>query len=421
MSVRLSGDQALVAADLHARRNVLVSGPAGSGKTTILNHLCSRYPGRVTVTASTGIAALNVRGCTLHSFAGLGRGLGSAEEIAEGILAKRGRVFKGIRATTILAIDEISMISGEIFAKLDRVFQIVRKSPAPFGGCQLLLFGDFLQLPPVSKAPDFASFAFESPSWEMADVQTRVLTKVYRQADQPFVDALGYLRVGHSEDPSYELIQSRNNIDVPDDGLRPIVIHTHNVDVERLNLDELDLIDEDECAIESLDSGLPAVVEQLRKECLAPTTLRLKLGAQVMLLANLDVGEGLVNGSMGLVHSITKDFIGVDFGGGRLFPIMRSVWEIANRGEVLARREQFPLRLAYALTVHKTQGLSLDRIECHLGKEFEHGQAYVAVSRVRTLAGLFLRDTRRHAFHAHPKAVAFYSRWAPLTIDPFGS
>lgn len=408
----LSPEQTAVEEDIQGGYSVLATGPAGSGKSTLLNRLRARYEDRLCVTASTGIAAMNVGGTTLNSFAGLGLGTATAEFLADEILRQEGRHFRNITQCEMLAIDEISMVSGELFDLLNNVFKIVRDNESPFGGVGLVVMGDFLQLPPVSKGPKPATFAFESRAWAEADIKTHLFTKVYRQANQPFVDALGRLRIADLHHPSIGLIAGRNNLALPNDDVRPVIIHTHNADVDRLNLIELAKLSGEEKSYEAEDSGRPTAVDRLDRECLAPKLLRLREGAQVMLLANIDPAAGLVNGSLGVVVEMKDTEVLVRFGEHTLSSIERRDFEVQNNGEVLATRNQFPLRLAYAITCHKTQGMTLDRIQAHLTKTFEAGQAYVAVSRVKTLDGLFLKNSTRYAFRAHPKAVAFYERAA---------
>lgn len=417
MELLFSAEQKRFIDDVLAGENVLAIGPAGSGKSTLLNFLRGTLGSKLSVCASTGIAAMNVHGSTLHSFAGLGLGVDSAQSIAEEVCSNpRSRAYRNITRCSILAIDEISMVSAELFDKIEHVFRIARERDVPFGGVQLVLFGDFLQLPPISKGPEQALFAFESEAWKKAGIRTHLFTQVFRQADQPFADALGRLRVGDLHHPSIALIGARNNIPLPEDGIRPVVIHTHNADVDRLNILELEKIPGPEFSFSAVDTGGRDEIDRLNRDCLAPQTLRLKKDAQVMLLTNLDVADGLVNGSLGIVVGLEADEISVRFGTDTVVSMARHSWKIKNNQQVIAERSQYPLRLAYALSCHKTQGMTLDRIECHLEKVFEYGQAYVAVSRVKTIDGLFLRRSTRHNFRAHPKAVAFYQDAATTAV-----
>lgn len=404
-----SPDKLQVFDHIERGRSLMITGPAGSGKSTLLNEINRRYAGDVAITGTTGIAALNVGGCTVHSFAGLKLALEPAEVIAQRIVHERKRAYKNLISTQILAIDEISLMGDDLFSKLDEVCRRVRGSRLPFGGIQLLMFGDFLQLPPIGINGSSASFAFESDSWCRANVQTHLLTQVHRQADQAFVDGLGQLRFGHASAPEAHPILARNGIETPYEGVQPIIIHPRNLFVDQVNGSVLSRILEKEYSYFARDAGEPEHVSKLKQDCLAPDILRLKVGAQVMLLVNLSIDEGLANGSIGVVEELTETTILVNFSGHyhRMEP---HLWTLSNKGERLAQREQYPLRLAYALTTHKAQGLTLDSAVCHLDQVDEYGQAYVAVSRVKNLNGLYLRGTTPTSFKAHPSAVSFYRK-----------
>ena len=409
-TLELSTEQTVAYRDVVSGRNVLITGQAGTGKSTLLKLLRAKYGEALAVTASTGIAALGVGGTTIHSFAGLGLAKGRAAAIATHITSEKGRAYNNIIRCKILALDEVSMVSADLFEKIDQVFRMVRRTDVSFGGVQLLALGDFLQLPPVARMGEPpAQFAFECDAWVEAAISVHVLTRVYRQADQPFADALGHLRVGNIQHPSIAMIAGRKGAVPPDDGIRPTIVHTHNVDVDRINQVELDQLPGQEHLYCAQDTGQSEAKEKLDRDCLAPRELKLKVGAQVMLLANVDLDAGLVNGRLGLVTKLGAGAITVCFGADQVVNMEWHKWNIMRSNhEVAATREQFPLKLAYAITIHKAQGITLDRIVCHLGRTFDYGQAYVAVSRVRTLEGLFLVGGSRHCFKAHPKALAFY-------------
>jgi len=395
-----------------AGRSVLISGPAGTGKSTILNALSSKFGRGLSVTASTGIAALNVGGATLHTFAGLG----IAEEAPEFLVAKvrknRGAV-RRIRSCVILVIEEISMISAELFDKVSFVFSKIRNDRRPFGGVQVVLFGDFLQLPPVNKRkreddPD-VGFAFEARAWRQLDIKTILLKKVYRQKDQAFADALNDMRLGEVDSPRMQIIYERNSTVPPSDGVRPVIIDTTNAAVDYLNAAELNKIPEKPQSYHAIDEGESYWREKLDKDCLAPKCLTVKTGAQVMLLKNVDLGQGLANGSLGEVISTSPVSVTVKFTNGITWEVEREKFEISNGDSVLASRNQIPLRLAYAITAHKVQGMTLDRVFCRLHRAFECGQAYVAISRVRSIDGLFLSGFSKDSVLVHPKAAMFYA------------
>jgi ATP-dependent DNA helicase PIF1 len=399
--------------------NILITGSAGTGKSTILREMQKRLPGDLPITASTGIAAINVGGMTLHSWAGIGIGEGTAEEIAKRLIDRKGDAYWRIKNHTRLAIDEISMISGRLFNLLDGVFQAVRKNGKPFGGLQLILFGDFLQLPPVIKnlqEEEEGKFAFQSKSWTEAKIKVAMLTKVWRQSDQLFSTALNEIRVGEPSEAARALLNARWHQQDADTSIRPIIVHTHNIDVDQINEEHLSKIDLPPEIYQSVDKGFPGPLAILQKNCLAPETLRLKVGAQVMLLKNLDILNGFGNGSMG---TITEFSAGlrlpmVRFTNGKTLTIDHADFEMKDGQTVLASRNQIPLRLAWAITAHKSQGMTLDKIEVHLEKVFEDGQAYVALSRARTADGLYIQSGSKKNIRANKAAVEFYRTATPI-------
>lgn len=421
MNVALSPEQEAVAQMAQNGENLLITGSAGTGKSTLLRELGRRFKGDLPIAASTGIAAVNVGGMTLHSWAGLGMGQESAEEIAENLEQSRRAPYGRITKAKRLAIDEVSMIHGDLFDLTDRVFRILRKDERPFGGVQLILFGDFLQLPPVSRETQ-QKFAFQSDSWRAANIRVNILTKVFRQSDALFSSALNEIRVGNMTEEVKELLRSRYRVADSTPSIEPVTVFTHNTDVDVLNAKRLATITGEERQYPARDWGQPAALSVLQKHCLAPETLRLKVGAQVMLLRNLDPLNGLANGSIGTVESfsVMKRPV-VAFANGRTREIDDHKWEIKSGGDVLAVREQIPLRLAWAITAHKSQGMTLDKIRVHLGKVFEYGQSYVALSRARTLDGLFIESTAPGCIKAHPEAVRFYEQaaCAPVAIPEF--
>lgn len=416
----LSDEQEAVAKAAQAGQSILITGEAGTGKSMLLGKLVEKFGGRLPVTATTGIAAVNVQGVTLHSWAGLGMGDQTARQIAARINQQRAKHYLNITGFNRLAIDEISMLSAELMNKVDEVFRIVRRNDRPFGGMQLILFGDFLQLPPVIKNPAEEAhgvFAFQSRAWQDAGIRVAMLRKVFRQTDLEFSQALSNIRVGNCSERARAMLNSRFRKPDPDPTIEPVIVHTHNVDVEDYNEGRLNELPGKVIEYKAQDTGRESAIKLLEKNCLAPTLLRLKEGAQVMLLANVEPESGLANGSIGRVES----FAGGDskrpvvrFTNGLVRELERQSWQIKDDGRVLAERFQIPLRLAWSITAHKSQGMSLDKIKVFLAKCFAPGQAYVALSRARTLPGLFIESGSRDSIKASEDAVRFYAEAQPI-------
>lgn len=405
-----SGEQQEALDYIRNGRNVLITGSAGTGKSTILKKLAEES--EIEVAASTGISAVNVGGMTINSWAGLGLGDREPEDIAKDLLDGRTRACKRILKAKRLAIDEVSMIHANLFELTDKVFRLVRKADVPFGGIQLILFGDFLQLPPVSKERFGKIFAFQSQAWRDAKIKVQMLTQVFRQEDAEFSSALNNVRIGNLTPDVLRILRSRYRAQDTKEGISPVIVYTHNADVEAVNNRKLDEMEGKPKVFESIDEGEPGPLETIRKNCLAPAELRLKVGAQVMLLKNVNPLDGLANGSIGKVVSFQPEtgMPVVKFQRGGILTMEVHTWEIKAGDDVLASRTQIPLRLAWAITAHKSQGMTLDKIQVHLDKAFEYGQAYVALSRSRTLEGLFIESTKRGCIKAHPDAVNFYTR-----------
>lgn len=388
--------------------NLLITGTAGTGKSHLLHHLRALL--NPVITASTGVSAIQLHGETIHSWAGLGLCDKSPHEIVAGIYRRAQQwgwaQVERIRAAKILVVDEVSMLSADVIDTLDGVLSLVRENEDLFGGLQMVLVGDFLQLPPVSKDGEVA-FAFEADAWKQANIGVAMLTKVYRQEEEHFSRILGKIRMDEIDDEVISFLEERYHAEDPDPEHPACILHTHNAGCDRINAKMLAELPGAVIEISARDYGSEKTVAILDRDCMAPKKLRVKPGARVMLLRNLDLPRGLANGSMGHVEPGPVGGVRVRFDNGVVEDLERARWELIKGGDVVASREQIPLRLARAVTIHRIQGLTLDKVEAHIGKCFSPGQGFVALSRARTSAGLFLRGSGA-IIEAHPKAVQFY-------------
>lgn len=394
----LSEEQKKVFNLVMAGNSVFFTGSAGTGKSFLLQRIiqslkASRSRENVAVTATTGIAAVNIKGVTIHSFSGIG-GYGdtvSAEDIVKRILRqKTGKWFENWRSTNILIIDEISMLSGKMFDKLEYIARNVRKNKEFFGGLQIILTGDFFQLPPVKSS----KFCFEAETWKYLP-NTISLNKIYRQSEPKLIKLLNEIRFGEISDQSWEVLKDlENEPNFPNDGIKPTKLVATNNEKDEINAIELEKIKTKSYffkAIDWEDKNYRGRLEILVKDCLAPEILELKRGCQVMLIKNLTKEElvgKLVNGSQGIVVDFNyKNKPIVKFTNGMQEVIEEVEWtdETPIYHTVRARRTQIPLVLSWAITIHKSQGQSIERLKVDLSKIFERGQTYVALSRACSL------------------------------------
>lgn len=394
---------------------VFLTGEPGSGKTYTINRYVSwlrEHNIEPSVTASTGIAATHIGGYTIHSWSGIGiRRTLSAYDLEK--IASNKRVFDRVRNTRILIIDEVSMLSAQTLAMVDVVCREVRRNTEPFGGLHVVFVGDFFQLPPVvprendtiqaSFLPDSspARFAFAASVWNMLNPLVCYLSEQHRQEDATFLDFLSAMRTATVSSEHRALLRTRY-APHPKDGLTQLYSHNANVDV--INDRELVKLPGVREVFAMKSRGEEKLVASLKRGCLSPEVLALKVGARVMFTKNDTLTHHFVNGTQGNVVGFVKE---------TRYPIVktydgRSVvadpmdWSLEDNGKVHARITQIPLRLAWAMTVHKSQGMSLDAAHMDLSHTFEYGQGYVALSRVRTLEGLSLAGLNERALQVHP-------------------
>ena len=403
--------------------NVFLTGSPGSGKTFLLNkyiEYLKKNGAVVSVTASTGIAATHMGGVTLHSWSGLG----IKEELDDAEARKiceKSYVRKRIKNTGVLIIDEISMIKASQFEAVNKICQYVKRSLRPFGGMQVVCSGDFFQLPPVEKEGREIKFVNESDVWKKMEMKICYLDEQHRTKDKKLHKILNHIRDNEAEKSKKLLFETQEKA-YPSGhkkDLKKVLtkLYTHNIDVDSINYSELSKIKGKEYFYQMTLRGNPVVADILKKSCLAPEKLVLKEGAHVMFIKN-NFEAGYVNGTQGKV---------VGFGAGDL-PIIKTEegekitvkyadWSIEEENSIVAGISQMPLRLAWAITVHKSQGMNLDSAEIDLSKCFLEGMGYVALSRLKSLKGLRLMGINNLAFCVNKRAMEMDKSFKKLSKE----
>jgi hypothetical protein len=383
--------------------NAYITGPAGSGKTYLLNKYINYLKNKevdVGITASTGIAATHIGGVTIHSWTGLGIRDSLSPYDLEALQEKQ-YLWKRFEKVKVLIIDEVSMLHHFRLDLVDKICREFKRNDKPFGGIQVILCGDFFQLPPVSKSySEPSQFVYHSGAWQNADFKICYLEEQHRQTDDATISILNEIRANKISPKNLEILKSRmvdstsksnasgdtNTTDVSN----VTRLYTHNIDVDSINERELGRLAGEPQLFDMIDrGGNELLIDLLKKSCLAPQKMKLKTGARVMFVKN-NFEEGYVNGTLGTVIALGKAGPVVRTLTGKTIDVEPASWKIEEDGKVKAEIIQYPLRLAWAITVHKSQGMSLDSAEVDLSKSFEKGMGYVALSRVRSIDGLRL-------------------------------
>lgn len=375
-------------------KNILLTGAAGAGKSYTINEFVRQAKSRrkkVVVTATTGLASSHIGGQTIHSWSGIGLDDHLHDDYIFTMSETRK---KSIRKTDILIIDEVSMMHDYNLDMVDEAMRLIRENDEPFGGIQVILVGDFFQLPPVKKN-GAGKFIVFSNVWKKMNAKICYLEEQHRQDDSRLEDILNAMRDGTLKQRHLNLLKSRIGIDAGENITR---LHTLNVNVDNINSEMLDKIKGDIYYFLRTSRGRSwNDLQALQKNILAPEILKLKRGAVVMAVKNDPEGR-FFNGSIGVIDGFSSEgFPIVDFGGLYNYTVYPQEWEYKKGDSVTAASTQIPLRLAYAITVHKSQGMTLDSAELDLSNAFVSGMGYVALSRVRSLDTLYLKGINQRA------------------------
>lgn len=406
---------------LKSGKNVFLTGSAGTGKTFVLNQYIEYLKARkirVAITASTGIAATHMNGMTIHSWAGIGvkEQLTSAQLVS---MKTKKYLRDQLEKAKVLIIDEISMLHKTQLGLVDEVLKYFKDSSEPFGGVQVVLCGDFFQLPPIGNSGELSrdKFAFMSESWVHSKFEVCYLTEQYRQNDNKLNAILNEIRSGALSDKNYQVLKdaSSNKLEMV---VEPTKLYTHNFDVDKINAEYLGKIPGLAKKFKAKTKGNRNLIETLKNSVLAGEELELKIGAKVMFVKN-NLEKGYVNGTLGQIDSYNdKGLPVVKINKGKLVAVESEDWTLYDdQGKTLANYNQIPLRLAWAITVHKCQGMTLDAAEIDLSKTFEKGQGYVALSRLKKLENLQLHGLNEMALKVDSLALKADKRFRELAEE----
>lgn len=437
MSETLSEKQQIALDNFILGNNIFLTGPGGSGKTYLIKKIvekCNENMLNVQVCALTGCAAvlLECKAKTIHSWGGIGLANGEPIDVVKRVCKSKYKRLPW-KNTDVLIIDEVSMMSRKLFDILNKIAQVVRKSKEPFGGMQVIFSGDFYQLPPVGdeEDPESCEFCFESIDWKKTFPVSIVLEKIFRQNDNKYVKALNQIRVGRIKRSSYDLLCSRLN-KTCDDEIRPSILLPLKRHVEQINTNELKKIEEEEkvftisnyCDEEIMekekgkysksymsDEHIETELSYLKNNIMAEKVLKLKKGALVMCVANIDMESDMqiVNGSQGIIVDFKDNLPVVKFRNGATRVMGPQNW-MSEKVPWMGVK-QIPLILAWAITIHKAQGVTLDVAQIDAGRHiFECGQTYVALSRIKSIDGLYLSAFDPRKIKVNKKVKEFYEK-----------
>ncbi len=399
--------------------NIFLTGEPGAGKSYTINQYVDylrRHGIDPAITASTGIAATHISGMTIHSWSGIGiRTFLSNRDLDT--LSSNEYLVKRVTRTKVLIIDEVSMLAPETITMVDQVCREIKRTDEPFGGIQIIFVGDFFQLPPINRSnvnetsqggffeEEPVIFAYQSPAWANANPLVCYLDEQYRQDDPEYLQVLNAIR-RHDFGEAHLKHIAKRKIEIANAPADVTKLFSHNANVDAVNDALLDQLPGNAHTYSMKSQGKAHMVQNLQKGCLSPDTLQLKTGASVMFTKN-NPTAGFVNGTIGVVEGFDPvyHYPIVKTKQGERITVEPMDWTVEDGGKIQAKITQFPLRLAWAITVHKSQGMSLDEAIMDLRQVFEYGQGYVALSRVKRLSGLYLLGWNERTFEVHPQIL----------------
>ena len=386
-----------------SNRNIVILGSAGTGKTTTVREIIkvsNKYKKNIGITATTGCAAILIGGNTLHSFMGIGTGEGTIQYLVNRIISNKKILIKLVKLQ-ILLIDEISMMNDVLLSKVSEILTTIRNNPMPFGGVQVILVGDFYQLPPIS-----GNFCFKSDIWDKMNFNTHVLTKIYRQRDPQFLEILSRAREGNITNEDLNILKNCNG-KLFIKNIIPTKLYSLNVDVSLINEKYYNKLSTLEYIYETNYKN--AKSKKYADKMKIPEKLKLCIGSQVMVTRNIDIENDIINGTRGVIISMETNYVNIQLMNQQEYTI--KPMKIGSFDEPDIEIEYIPLKLAWAITIHKSQGTTLDCAEIDLGNNiFQPGQAYTALSRVKDLNSVHIVDISKKSFKTHPEVKDFYNK-----------
>jgi ATP-dependent exoDNAse (exonuclease V) alpha subunit len=387
-------------------KNIFISGSAGTGKSYTIEAIKEKYP-YVYLTASTGIAAINIGGETLHRWSGIKPDHETVKNVTDKLWWEIRLKIEKARA---ILVDEVSMVSGSFIDLLDGVLKKIRRNNSPFGGIQIVVVGDFLQLPPVG---DEELFCFESQAWKDAKFEGVHLDKIFRQEkDTQFIDFLTRMREGKLNKEDFKVFEEKCCVDRPHEDY--VRLYPTNKECDNINYSKLKELPDDIKEFHASAKGDKYEIEWFFRNSLIQERVDLKVGARVMMLKNTYIDFGVANGSTGTITGIFDNKVNVKFDNGENLIIEREYIpinkQIDGQSVIVATIGQIPLRLSWAITIHKAQGMSLDKVYCDLERIFTHSQVYVALSRAKDMEHLYVENFRKEQISFHPSALDFVNK-----------